>query len=114
MDAQTRFFRISAELEMFSLLILLFIAVPLKHFWGRPLLVRWVGTFHGLFFLLFFLAILIMARKRSWPLKVVLIAFFSAFIPFGPLIFKRVLQPRLRPAQLAEEPSALEDSAPTA
>lgn len=103
---QEKFLRISAELEMFSFLVLLLVAMPLKYVWGKPLFVRWTGTFHGAFFLLFCLAVTMTAWKRSWPLRITMLAFFSAFIPLGPLLFKRILMPWVRPN--AEPPAGAE------
>ena len=45
--------RLIGFLEGVSLLVLLGIAVPLKHCYGNPVLVRAVGPVHGLLFLLF-------------------------------------------------------------
>lgn len=82
-----RFFRIAGTLEAISYLVLLGIAVPLKYIWHLPLYVRWVGSFHGAFFLLFCLAILLCSYRLSWTLSKSLIAFLSSLFPFGPFLF---------------------------
>lgn len=82
---------------MLSFLVLLLVAMPLKYVWGKPIFVRWTGTFHGAFFLLFCLAVVLTARKRAWPLKITMLAFLSAFIPLGPLLFKKILMPWVHP-----------------
>lgn len=92
-----RFFRISGALEAFSFLILLLIAMPLKYIWHMPVFVQWTGRFHGGFFLLFCLAVAVTAFKRGWPLHVAVLAFLSAFIPFGPFLFERKFAPYLEP-----------------
>ncbi len=88
MMAALRFFRISGALEAFSFLILLLIAMPLKYVWHMPVFVQWTGRFHGGFFLLFCAAVVWTAVKRGWPARVALLAFLSAFIPFGPFLFE--------------------------
>jgi len=80
-----RFFKISGALEAISYLVLLFIAMPLKYVWHMPQFVRWAGSLHGAFFLLFCLAIVV----QKWPLKKSMLAFVSAFLPFGPMLFER-------------------------
>lgn len=79
------FFKITGALEAISYLVLLFMAMPLKYVWHRPEFVRWTGSFHGAFFLLFCLAIAL----QRWPLKKSFLAFGSAFLPFGPMLFER-------------------------
>jgi integral membrane protein len=85
----TTFFRLSGALEALSYLVLLFVAMPLKYLWHRPEFVRWTGSFHGAFFLLFCVAVGLMARQRKWTAPTTALAFASAFVPFGPLLFER-------------------------
>lgn len=71
-------------LEGLSLLVLLLIAMPMKYLAGEPIYVRIVGSFHGVFFVLFLLQLYWVAEEREWnykdlPLKL----FISCFIPFG-------------------------------
>lgn len=84
-----RFFKLSGALEALSYLVLLFVAMPLKYVWHMPIYVRWVGSFHGAFFVLFCLAIVLTARQEKWPASTAGLAFLSAFFPFGPLLFER-------------------------
>ncbi len=82
-------FRVSGFLEASSYLLLLFVAMPLKYIWMMPIFVRWVGLFHGIFFILYCLAIVAITRERKWSLKIAGLAFLAAFLPFGPFIFER-------------------------
>jgi len=70
-----------------SMLLLLFIAMPLKYLAGKPGAVQVIGWLHGLLFVLFMLAVLIVYFQRSWPFKRVIIAFIAAFLPFGTFVF---------------------------
>ena len=92
-----RFFKLSGALEALSYLLLLFVAMPLKYYAGKPIFVRWVGTFHGAFFVLFCLAVALAAWRQRWSLKVTAQAFLSSLFPFGPFIFERYVLNRLRP-----------------
>ncbi|WP_291914928.1 DUF3817 domain-containing protein [Chitinophaga sp. CB10] len=76
--------RILAILEGISLLVLVFIAVPLKHFWDVPSLSKSLGPIHGALFLLFAFNALRVGVEQNWKFKEttwkVLVA---CFVPFG-------------------------------
>jgi integral membrane protein len=85
-------FRMMGFIEGASLLILLFIAMPLKYWAGIPEAVRIVGSLHGLFFILYILMIVYTTYKVRWSFIWVVSAFAVAFIPFGNIILDRFLQ----------------------
>ena len=84
--------RITGIAEGISLLLLLFVAMPLKYYAGQPQMVTVAGWIHGVLFVLFMLAVLIVYRKHRWPFARVIIAFLAAFFPFGTFIFDRQLK----------------------
>ncbi|HEX2534918.1 MAG TPA: DUF3817 domain-containing protein [Chitinophagaceae bacterium] len=84
--------RLLGLLEGVSLLVLLFIAMPLKYAAGRPEMVRYVGWAHGLLFVLFMGAALTAYLGRNWPFKKLVLAFLAAFVPFGTFWFDRQLK----------------------
>ncbi len=76
--------RLSAFLEGISLLVLVFIAVPLKYSLGNPSLVKTIGPVHGALFLLFVINALKVGIEQRWKFsettwKVLL----ACLIPFG-------------------------------
>lgn len=76
--------RIIALLEGISLLILIFIAVPLKYGFHDPSLVKMMGPVHGSLFLLFIFSTLSVGVEQGWKFrettwKVLL----ACMIPFG-------------------------------
>lgn len=79
-------------LEGISLLVLLFIAMPLKYIWGEPAAVKIVGWAHGALFVLFMLLVLRVYDQRGWPFKKVVFAFIAAFLPFGTFVFDKHLK----------------------
>lgn len=91
-----RFFTVSGHLEALSYLLLLGVAMPLKYGMNMPIFVRITGSFHGLFFCMFCLGIVLMARQQKWSLKTAALAFLSAFFPFGPYVFERRFMPPVR------------------
>ena len=74
------------------MLVLLFIAMPLKYIWDQPGAVKVVGWIHGALFVLFMLLVLRVYGQRSWPFKRVVVAFVAAFLPFGTFVFDRQLK----------------------
>lgn len=84
LQSNTGRLRIIAFLEGISLLILIFIAVPLKYFGHDPSLVKAMGPIHGALFLLFIFNTLSVGVEQQWKFKTttwkVLIA---CIIPFG-------------------------------
>lgn len=80
-----------AWVEGGSLLVLVLIAMPLKHLAGMPMAVRVVGMLHGLAFLIFVSALVRTSSERKWPARVWLTMFGIAFVPGGIFLFRRVI-----------------------
>lgn len=82
--------RLLGVLEGLSLLLLVGVAVPLKHFYGDASLVRTVGPAHGLLFLLYLLGTLRVGVEQHWRFAhttwKVLVA---SLVPFGTLYVER-------------------------
>lgn len=76
--------RIIAFLEGTSLLVLLFIAMPLKYMWNSPLMVEVVGMAHGVLFLLYIALAIYVSIDRNWKLfRETWQVLVASFIPFG-------------------------------
>jgi integral membrane protein len=76
--------RILAFLEGISLLILIFIAVPMKHYFSNPSLVRTIGPIHGVLFLLFIFNTLSVGVEQNWKFReVTWKVLIACMIPFG-------------------------------
>ena len=79
-------------LEGASLLVLVFVAMPLKHIAGYSSAVRVVGSIHGLLFLLFAGALFRVAIERRWRIKKSLAALGASVVPFGAFYLDRSLR----------------------
>ena len=79
-------------IEGMSLLILLFIAMPLKYWAGLPLAVTIVGSVHGGVFLLFFLVLGFSTFSVKLALELSAAGFVAAFVPFGNFLYDRGLR----------------------
>lgn len=88
--------RIIGFFEGISLIVLIFIAVPLKYWGQQPSLVKLIGPIHGLLFTLFVFTTLSVAVTYRWKFsetswKVLL----ACIIPFGTFyIDKHILRPQ--------------------
>lgn len=78
----------AALFEGSSLLLLIFIAMPLKYMAAIPTAVKIVGPIHGFLFLSFVAIILSYMLKRKLAATTTLIGLVSAFIPFCSFVFK--------------------------
>ena len=76
-------FRQIGNVEGYSFLILLFIAMPIKYVLGYPLAVKIVGMAHGLLFIAFCIYLLLASKDAKWSMKENTIFFVASLIPFG-------------------------------
>lgn len=73
-----------AILEGISLLVLVFIAVPLKYGFDNPSLVKMMGPVHGSLFLLFLFTTLSVGVEQGWKFKeITWKVLLACMIPFG-------------------------------
>lgn len=76
--------RLYAFMEGISLLILVFIAVPLKYIFHNPDWVKNIGPVHGALFLLFIFNALRVGVEQKWKFSETMWKVMVAcFIPFG-------------------------------
>ncbi|MEI9921085.1 MAG: DUF3817 domain-containing protein [Bacteroidota bacterium] len=61
--------RLLAFLEGTSLLLLVFVAVPIKHIAGDPTLVKAIGPIHGALFVLFVLQTIMLSVEDNWSFQ---------------------------------------------
>lgn len=80
--------------EGISLLVLLFIAMPLKYLFDLPLAVRIVGSLHGGLFTLYIVCGVIFAKNNNWSFFKLIFAYVVSTIPFGAFIFDKKLFPK--------------------
>jgi len=76
--------RIIGFLEGVSLLVLIFISVPMKYYFDNPSLSKTLGPIHGAIFLLFLFNTLSVGVEQNWKFKTTTWKIILAcFIPFG-------------------------------
>jgi integral membrane protein len=84
--------RVIGLIEGVSFLVLLGIAMPLKYLAGLPEAVRIIGMLHGVFFVLYVMAVAHVSIVHRWSIIKILTALVASVIPFGNF----VLDARLR------------------
>ncbi|MDI9874933.1 DUF3817 domain-containing protein [Flectobacillus rivi] len=76
--------RIIGFLEGLSLLVLIFVAIPMKHLFHNPALSKFLGPIHGAIFLVFVLNTMSLAIEQNWKFRTTTWKIIVAcFIPFG-------------------------------
>ncbi|MFC5471115.1 DUF3817 domain-containing protein [Cohnella suwonensis] len=91
-------FSVVGQIEAWSFLILLGIAMPLKYGMDVPEAVTIVGIAHGFFFALYLSTVVLATIVHRWSVLRMLAAFVASLLPFGPFVMDR----RIRKAMLAE------------
>lgn len=88
MNPNFKFLKFMAMLEGSSLLILLFIAVPMKRLMDMPEAVSIIGPIHGGLFILFNLILFSHLFKGNLTAVKTFVGFLASLIPFGTFIYK--------------------------
>src|SRR5690606_12196913 len=85
-------FRIISLVEGISMIVLLFIAMPLKYGFDMPLMVKYVGWIHGILFMLYIVILIPTSRKLGWTFLKTFMGLVASVLPFGPFLFDRKLK----------------------
>jgi len=83
-----KFLKLMALLEGASLLLLLFVAMPLKYSYGMPEAVSLVGRAHGGLFIAFNIVLFYHVIKGHVSAVMGFVGFLASLIPFGTFIYK--------------------------
>ena len=91
-----RNYRVAAWVTGIGLLVLVFIAMPLKYFFGEPRPVALVGMMHGFLYMAYIVCTLILAERTRWrPLEAVVIL-LAGTIPIASFVAERQVTRRVR------------------
>jgi integral membrane protein len=78
--------RIIAFLEGISFLLLMFIAMPLKYYWGLTHATMDIGMAHGILFILYIFMVIPVQSELKWSPSTTLWALVASVLPFGTFI----------------------------
>jgi integral membrane protein len=98
-ETALRNYRIAAWVTGVGLLVLVFVAMPLKYFFDTPGPVAVVGMLHGFLYMAYILLTLILAERARWkPLDAVVVA-LAGTIPIASFVAERRVTHRVREAK---------------
>ncbi|MEM7549293.1 MAG: DUF3817 domain-containing protein [Bacteroidota bacterium] len=87
LNTQLGRFRLAAFAEGITLLILVFVTVPLRLLFEITELSKAMGPIHGLLFIVYVFQVIQIKIDRGWSLKSMFTLLVAAFIPFGTFYF---------------------------
>jgi integral membrane protein len=87
--------RVLGYMEGISLLLLIFIGMPLKYYADDPAFVKAVGPVHGALFLWFVFATASVSIEEKWQFSQTAKVLIACIIPFGTFYVDRII---LKPA----------------
>lgn len=76
-------FQIISILEGVSLLLILFVSMPLKYMFDMPEANQVIGMAHGILFLVYVVMSILVKSELNWNFKTLLIVLACSIIPFG-------------------------------
>jgi len=82
-------FRLISFLEGISYLLLLFVAVPIKHFGEDETYVKMLGMPHGLLFIGYIILAIMLKYELKWQSKTFWIILVASILPFGTFYIDR-------------------------
>ena len=91
-----RAYRVAAWVTGIGLVILVFVAMPLKYFWGQPMLVSIVGMLHGFFYMAYIVCTLVLAERCRWRPLDALVILACGTIPLASFFAERRVTARVR------------------
>jgi len=95
-------FRIVSITEGISMIVLVFIAMPLKWIFELPTMVTYVGWVHGVLFIAYILILFPTSRKLRWSFVRAVFALAAAILPFGPFLFDRKLKKEIKMIEMLD------------
>ena len=91
-----RNYRVAAWVTGIGLLVLVFVAMPLKYLFDQPRPVAVVGMLHGFFYLAYVLCTLILAERCRWRPLDALVILLAGTIPVASFVAERQVTRRVR------------------
>ena len=95
-ETALRAYRIAAWVTGVGLVVLVFVAMPLKYFFDRPQLVAVVGVAHGFLYMAYIVATLILAERCRWKPLDALLILIAGTVPLAGFFAERRVTQRVR------------------
>jgi integral membrane protein len=101
MSAALTRFRVMAYVVGVLLLVLVFVAMPLKYFADQPTMVAIVGPLHGFLYMVYLVTAFDLAVRAKWPFLRTLLVLLAGTVPVMSFVAERKATHWVRDATLA-------------
>ena len=91
-----RNYRVAAWVTGIGLLVLVFVAMPLKYFFGEPRPVALVGMLHGFLYMAYIVCTLVLAERCRWRPFEALVILLAGTVPIASFVAERQVARRVR------------------
>jgi len=88
-------FKFINKIEGISFIILLFVAMPMKYYFGYPIATKIVGMAHGLLVFIFIYQLIEAKNEANLTLKESALYFVLSLIPFGSFYTDKLLAKKM-------------------
>jgi integral membrane protein len=95
-ETALRNYRIAAWVTGIGLLVLVFVAMPLKYFFGYPELTSIVGVTHGFLYMIYIVCTLLLAERGRWKPLDALLILIAGTVPVASFVAERRVTRRVR------------------
>jgi integral membrane protein len=91
-----RNYRVAAWVTGIGLLVLVFVAMPLKYVFGDPRLVGYVGMLHGFLYMAYIVCTLVLAERCRWRPFEALVILLAGTVPIASFVAERQVARRVQ------------------
>ncbi len=105
MNAALTRYRVMAYVVGVLLLVLVFVAMPLKYFADQPLLVAVVGPMHGFLYMVYLVTAFDLAVRAKWPFVRTLLVLLAGTVPVMSFVAERKVTRWIRQPAVTETAS---------
>jgi integral membrane protein len=86
---KVKLFLLLGRLEGLSLILLMFVAMPMKYLMDNPEPVKHLGRAHGGLFLAYVVAAAMISESQNWDGKKLRMSWILSCLPFGTFYFEK-------------------------
>jgi integral membrane protein len=86
---KVKLFLLLGRLEGLSLILLMFVAMPIKYLMDNPEPVKHLGRAHGGLFLAYVVAAAMISESQNWDGKKLRMSWILSCLPFGTFYFEK-------------------------
>lgn len=102
MKAALTRYRVMSYIVGTLLIVLFFVAMPLRYIGGDPTLSAIVGPVHGFLYVLYLVTAFDVSRRAGWPLKQTLLVLLAGTVPVVSFFAERWVTRQVEPKLAAD------------